>query len=49
VKPIEINWQMKVQYGDACLPLQRVYEWTKKFMKGISSETDSLRPGQANK
>ena len=34
---------MKVQYGDACLSLQKVYEWTRKFMNGISSVTDSPR------
>ena len=39
---------MKVQYGDACLSLQQVYEWTSKFMNGISSATDSPRPGQAH-
>jgi hypothetical protein len=49
MKPIEINRRMKVQYGDACLLLQQVYERTKKFMKGISSVTDSLRPGQAHR
>ena len=47
VKPIEIHRRMKVQYGDACLSLQLVYEWTRKFMNGISSVTDSPRPGQA--
>ena len=26
---------MKVQYGDACLSLQQVYEWTREFMNGI--------------
>ena len=45
VKPIEIHRQMSVQYGDACLSLQQVYEWTRKFMNGISSGTDSPRPG----
>jgi hypothetical protein len=35
VKPIEIHRRMKVQYGDACLSLQQVYEWTRKFMNGI--------------
>jgi hypothetical protein len=40
---------MKVQYGDACLSLQQVYEWNKKFMNGISSETDCPRPGQAHR
>jgi len=39
---------MKVQYGDACLSLQQVYEWTRKFMNGISSVTDSPRSGQAH-
>ena len=48
VKPIEIHRRMKVQYGDACLSLQQVYEWTRKFMNSISSVTDSPRPGQAH-
>jgi len=49
VKPIEIHRRMKVQHGDACLSLQQVYEWTRKFMNGISSVTDSPRPGQAHR
>ena len=40
---------MKVQYGDACLSLQQVYEWTRKSMNGISYVTDSPRPGQAHR
>jgi len=48
VKPIEIHRRMKVQYGDACLSLQQVYEWTRKFMNGLSSVTDSPPPGQAH-
>jgi len=48
VKPIEIHRQMEVQYGDACLSVQQVYRWTGKFMNGISSVTDSPRPGQAH-
>ena len=36
---------MNVQFGDACLSLQQVYEWTRKFMNGISSVTDCPRPG----
>jgi len=36
---------MNVQYSDACLSLQQVYEWTREFMNGISSVTDSPRPG----
>jgi len=39
---------MKVQYGDACLSLQQVYELTRKYINGISSVTDSPRPGQAH-
>jgi hypothetical protein len=39
---------MNVQYGDACLSLWQVYKWTEKFMNGISSVTDSPRPGQAH-
>ena len=41
VKPNEIHRRMKVQYDDACLSLQRVYEWTRKFINDISSVTDS--------
>ena len=44
VKPIEINRRMEVQYGDACLSLQQVYEWS-RFLNGASSVTDSPRPG----
>ena len=49
VKPIEIHRRMKVQYGDACLSLQQVYKCTRKFMNGISSVTDSPRPGQVHR
>jgi len=49
MKPIEIHRRMKVQFGGACLSLQQVYEWTRKFMSGISSVTDSPRPGQAHR
>ena len=45
VKPIKIHRRMKVLYGDACLSLQQVYDWTRKFTNGISSLTDSPRPG----
>ena len=49
VKPIEIHRRMKIQYGDVCLSLQQVYEWTRKFMNDISSVTDSPRPGQPHR
>jgi len=49
VKPIEIHRRINVQYGDPCLSLQQVYEWTGKFMNGISSVTDSPRHGQAHR
>jgi hypothetical protein len=48
VKPIKIHWWMKVQYGDACLSLQQLYKWTKRFMNSISSVTESPWPGQAH-
>jgi len=40
---------MKVQYDYACLSLQQVCEWTGNFMNGVSSVTDSPRPGQAHR
>ena len=49
MKPIEIHRRMTVQYGDACLSLQQVYEWTRKFTNGISSVKDCPRPGQAHR
>ena len=48
VKPIEIHRRSTVQCGDACLSLQQVYQWPRKFMNAISSVTDSPRPGQAH-
>jgi hypothetical protein len=48
LKPIEIHRRMEVQYGDARLSLQQVYEWSRKFLKGASSVTDCPRPGQAH-
>ena len=49
VKPIEIHRRMEVQYGDACLSLQQVYEWSRKFLNGVSSVTESPRPSQAHR
>ena len=49
MKPIEIHRRMEVQYGDACLLLQQVYEWSRKFLNIVSSVTDSSRPGQAHR
>jgi len=40
---------MEVQYDDACLSLQQMYEWSTKFLNGVSSVTDSSRPGQAHR
>jgi hypothetical protein len=40
---------MEVQYGDVCLSLQQVCEWTRKFLNGVSSVADSSRPGQAHR
>jgi len=49
VKPTEIHRRMEVQYGDACFSLLQVYEWTRKFLNGVSSVADSPRPGQAHR
>jgi len=49
VKPIEIHPRMKVQYGDTCLSLQQVCQWTTKFINCINSVTESPRPGQAHR
>jgi hypothetical protein len=40
VKPIEVHRRMKVQYGDACLLQQQVYEWSRKFRNGVTSVAD---------
>jgi hypothetical protein len=40
---------MEVQYGDACLSLLQMYEWSRNFLNGVSSVTDSPRPGQAHR
>jgi len=40
---------MEVQYGDACLSLQQVYGWSRKFLNGVSSVTNSPRLGQAHR
>jgi len=49
VKSIEIHRRIKVQCGYACLSLQQVYGWSRKFMNGISSVKDSPRPGQTHR
>jgi len=40
---------MEVQYVDACLSLQQVYKLSRKFLNGVSSVTDSPRPGQTQR
>jgi len=49
VKPIAIHRRMKVQYGDACLSQQQVYEWSRTFTNGVTSVKDAPRPGQAQR
>ena len=49
VKPIEIHRRIKVQYSDACLSQQQVYEWSRKFANGVTSVEDAPRPGQAQR
>ena len=49
VKSMEIHGRMETQYGDVCLSLQQVNEWSRKFLNGAGSVTDSPRPGQAHR
>ena len=49
MKPVKIHRRMEVQYGDACLSLQQVYEWSRMFLNGVSSVTESPRSGQAHR
>lgn len=50
VAPTEIHQRMKkVQYGDARLSLQQVYDWGRKFWNGPSRVSDSPRPGQGHR
>jgi hypothetical protein len=39
-KPADIYRRMKRQYGDACVSLEQVYEWHRKFKSGVSTLTD---------
>ena len=43
VNPSEIHRRMKMQYGDACLSLQQVYDWDRKFKSGVSSVAGAAR------
>ena len=46
VNPSESHCRMKMQYGDACLLLQQVYDWDRKFKSGVSSVADAARSGR---
>jgi hypothetical protein len=37
---------MKSQHGDACLPLQQVYEWDRKFENWASRVSDAYYPSR---
>ena len=43
VNPSEIHFRMKMQYGDACLSLQQVYDWDRNFKSGSFSLGVSCR------
>jgi hypothetical protein len=45
VKPVEIHRRMKTQFGDACLSLQQMYEWDRKFKNGVSCVVDAEHTG----
>jgi hypothetical protein len=36
-KAADIHRRMKRQYGDACVSLQQVYKWHRKFKSGVST------------
>lgn len=42
-KPIEIHRHMKLQYSEAYLAVQMVYESRRKFKNGVSSVTNITR------
>jgi hypothetical protein len=42
-KPADIHRRMKRQYGDACVSLQQVYEWHRKFKSGGVSRDDEIK------
>jgi hypothetical protein len=42
-KSVDIHRRMKGQYGYACVSLQQVYEWHRKFKSGVSTLTDAAR------
>lgn len=36
IKPTEMYHRMKMQFGDVCLFLQQVYEWSKRIRNGVT-------------
>jgi hypothetical protein len=49
VKPIEIHRCMDLQYGNACLSQQQVFELSRKFKNGMSNVAGAPQPGQINR
>ena len=45
VNPSEIHHKIKMQHGDACLSVQQVYDWNRKFNSGVSSVADTAFSG----
>jgi hypothetical protein len=45
-KLADICRRMKKQYRDACVSLQQVCEWHRKFKSGVSTLTDAARSGR---
>jgi hypothetical protein len=46
IKPQEMHRRMKTQYRDACISLQQMYEWDRKFKNEMSSVADADRSGR---
>jgi acyl dehydratase len=40
---------MQFQYGEACLSLQQLYEWGRKFRNSVTSVAVAPRSGQAHR
>ena len=46
MNPSEIHRRIKMQYGDAYLSLQQVYDWDRKFKSGVSCVADAAHSGR---
>ena len=45
----EMHYRMSAVYGDHCMSLMSVQEWSRKFREGRTSVQDNARPGQTHR